>query len=40
MMTKLAPQPSPDDEFSPRTIWNRIRTAADVTYASYVRFGR
>lgn len=28
MMTKLAPRSSPNDEFSHRTIWNRIRTAA------------
>jgi len=27
-MTKLAPRSTPDDEFSRRTIWNRIRTAA------------
>ena len=28
MMAKLTPQSSPEDEFSRRAIWNRIRTAA------------
>jgi hypothetical protein len=28
MMTKLAPQSSPNDQFSRRAIWNRIRAAA------------
>jgi hypothetical protein len=28
MMTKLTPQPSPNDAFSRRAIWNRIRAAA------------
>ncbi len=28
MMTKLTPRSSPDDVFSRRAIWNRIRAAA------------
>ena len=28
MMMKLTPQSTPDDEFSRRAIWNRIRAAA------------